>query len=101
MEFFRGNKSQTGQNICRIRRISVLTQPPTLLPLGEVLEAVGGAALCLLMLLDVPRQFGGDVSDKEAARPQTVIVASHSELTLLQKRQISAEIHGSIKVVSM
>lgn len=31
-----------------------LTQPPTLLPFSEVLEAVGGAALCLLVLLDVP-----------------------------------------------
>lgn len=64
-----------------------LTQSPTFLPLGEIFKAIGGAALCLLVLLDVPRQLGGDVSDKEAARPQTVIVAPHSELALLQRRQ--------------
>lgn len=65
-----------------------LTQPPALLPLGEIFEAISGATLCLLMLLDVPRQLGGDVSDKEAARPQTVIVAPHSELAVLQWRHI-------------
>lgn len=63
-----------------------LTQPPTLLPLGEVLEAVGGAAFGLLVLLDVPRQLGGDVGDKVAAGPQTVIVAPHPELAVLRRR---------------
>ena len=63
----------------------MLTQPATLLPLGEVFEAVGGAALRLLVLLDVPGQFGGDVGDKVAAGPQTVIVAPHSELTVLER----------------
>lgn len=66
-----------------------LTQPPTLLPLGEVLEAVGGAALGLLVLLDVPRQLGGDVGDKVAAGPQTVIVAPHPELAVLRRRHAS------------
>lgn len=70
------------------REVYFLTQPPTLLPLGKVLEAIGGTALCLLVLLDVPRQLGGDVSDKVAARPQTVIVAPHSELAVLQRKHI-------------
>lgn len=65
-----------------------LTQPPTLLPFGEIFEAIGGTALCLLVLLDVPRELGGDVGDKVAAGPQTVIVAPHSELAVLQKRHI-------------
>lgn len=71
-----------------MRETFSLTQSPTLLPLGEVFEAVGGATLCLLMLFDVPGQLGGDVGDEEAAWPQTVIVASHPELTVLQHRQI-------------
>lgn len=66
-----------------------LTQPPTLLPLGEVSEAVGGAALGLLVLLDVPRKLGGDVGDKVAAGPQTVIVAPHPELAVLRRRHAS------------
>lgn len=61
----------------------LLTQPPALLPLGEVLEAVGGAALGLLVLLDVPRQLGGDVGDEAAAGPQAVVVAPHPELAVL------------------
>lgn len=81
------------QNFYRIRSFFLfqcffLTQPPALLPLGEIFEAISGATLCLLMLLDVPRQLGGDVSDEEAARPQTVIVAPHSELAVLQWRHI-------------
>lgn len=72
-----------------------LTQPPTLLPLGEILEPVGGTALCLLVLLDVPWQLGGDVSDKEAARPQTVIVAPHSELAVLQWKHRISNFHES------
>lgn len=63
-----------------------LTQPSTLLPLGEIFETIGGTALCLLVLLDMPRELGGDVSDKIAAGPQTVIVAPHSELAVLQWR---------------
>lgn len=66
----------------------MLTQPSTLLPLGEIFEAIGGTALCLLVLLHMPRQLGGDVGDKIAAGPQTVIVAPHSELAVLQKRRI-------------
>lgn len=62
-----------------------LTQPAALFPLGEVLEAVGGAALCLLVLLDVPRQLGGDVGDKEAAAAQTVVVTPHPELAVLRR----------------
>lgn len=61
----------------------LLTQPAALLPLGEVLEAVGGAALGLLVLLDVPRQLGGDVGDEAAAGPQAVVVAPHPELAVL------------------
>lgn len=70
-----------------------LTQPPTLLPFGEIFEAVGGAALCLFVLLDVPRQLGGDVSDKVAAGPQTVIVAPHSELAVLQIKHKGFQFH--------
>lgn len=62
------------------------TQPAALLPLGEVLEAVGGAALGLLVLLDVPRQLGGDVGDEAAAGPQAVVVAPHPELAVLGGR---------------
>lgn len=63
-----------------------LTQSPALLPLGEISEAIGGAALSLLVLLDVPWQLGGDVGDEVASGPQTVIVAPHSELTVLHRR---------------
>lgn len=70
-----------------------LTQPPTLLPLGEVSEAVGSTALGLLVLLDVPWQLGGDVGDKVAAGPQTVVVAPHPELTVLQRRRASEPSH--------
>lgn len=70
-----------------------LTQPSTLLPLGEIFEAVGGTALCLLVLLDVPRQLGGDVSDKEAAGPQAVIVAPHSELAVLRREAHNFQFH--------
>lgn len=69
----------------------LLTHPPTLLPLCEVFEAIGGAALCLLVLLYMPWQLCGDVSDKVAAGPQTVIVASHSELAVLRKRHKRGE----------
>lgn len=41
------------------------------------------------MLLDVPRQLGGDVGDKVAAGPQTVIVAPHPELAVLPRRKAS------------
>lgn len=64
-----------------------LTQPATLLPLGEIFEAIGSAALCLLVLLDVPGQLGGDVGDEEAAGPQAVVVAPHPELAVLQQRR--------------
>lgn len=67
-------------------QVLFLTQPSTLLPFGEIFEAISGTALCLLVLLDVPRELGGDVSDKVAAGPQTVIVAPHSELAVLQRR---------------
>lgn len=63
-----------------------LTEPATHLPLGEVFEAIGGTAFCLFVLLHVPRQLGGDVSDEEAAGPQTVIVAPHSELAVLRMK---------------
>lgn len=79
-------------------RFFLLTQPPTLLPLGEVFEAIGGTALCLLVLLDVPRQLGGDVSDKEAARSQTVIMAPHSEFAVLQWRHT---IYSSVSLREM
>lgn len=82
-----GQKESAGQTcITLMSGVIFLTQPPTLLPLGEVFEAVGGAALGLLVLLDVPRQLGGDVGDKEAAGPQTVVVAPHSELAVLQNK---------------
>lgn len=61
----------------------MLTESAALLPLGEILEAVGGAALGLLVLLDVPRQLGGDVGDEAAAGPQAVVVAPHPELAVL------------------
>lgn len=63
----------------------LLTESAALLPLGEVLEAVGGAALSLLVLLDVPRQLGGDVGDEAAAGPQAVVVAPHPELAVLPR----------------
>lgn len=67
-----------------------LTEAGALLSLGEVFEAIGCASLGFLVLLDVPRQLGGDVGDKVAARSQTVIVSSHPELTDLgDKTQIS------------
>lgn len=73
------------------RVIRALTQPPTLLPFGEIFEAIGSAALGLLVLLDVPREFGGDVGDEVAAGPQTVIMAPHSELAVLRGRHKHGE----------
>lgn len=35
------------------------------------------------MLLDVPRQLGGDVGDEVAAGSQTMVVSSHPELAVL------------------
>lgn len=37
------------------------------------------------MLLDMPGKLGGDVGDKVAAGSQTVVMAPHSELTVLEE----------------
>lgn len=60
-----------------------LTEAAALLSLGKVFKAVGCTSLGFFVLLDVPRQLGGDVGDKEAAWSQTMIVSSHPELTVL------------------
>lgn len=37
------------------------------------------------MLLDVPGKFGGDVGDEVTAGSQTMIMASHAKLTVLER----------------
>lgn len=69
--------------------LCLLTWSATFLPLGEVLEAIGRPALCLLVLLYMPGQLGGDVGDEVAGGPQTVVVPSHSELAVLRRRSKS------------
>lgn len=60
-----------------------LTKSSTFFSLGEVFEPVGGASLGFLVLLDVPRQFGGDVGDEVAAGSQAMIMTPHAELAVL------------------
>lgn len=73
----------------------LLTKSAALLPLGEVLKAVGGTALGLLVLLDVPRQLGGDVGDETAAGPQAVVVAPHPELAVLREGKVEGGVRLS------
>lgn len=63
----------------------VLTESATFFSFGEVFEPVGGTSFCFLVLLDVPGQFGGDVSDEETAGSQTMIMAPHAKLTVLRR----------------
>lgn len=60
------------------------TWSSALLALGEVFEPIGRPPLCFLVLLYMPRQLGGNVGDKVAARPEAVVVSPHPELTVLQ-----------------
>jgi hypothetical protein len=79
-----------------VHLVILAAQPATLLPLGEISKAVGGTALRLLVLLDVPGQFGGDVGDKVAAWPQTVVVAPHSELAVLVGTETLERVVGEL-----
>lgn len=74
----------------------VLTKSATFFSFGEVFEPVSGTSFGFLVLLDVPGQFGGDVSDEVTARSQTMIMAPHAKLTVLQRtanKQNSAREH--------
>lgn len=52
------------------------------------------------MLLQVPRKLGGDVGYEVAARPQTVVVTTHPELTVLWDGQSSGPGPGAMAPAS-